>query len=179
MMRLVFLSLLTAVAFLLEPIVSSEVASATIRPDVLLIPLVVAVVAWPGRSAVVWGGFIGLVCDCLTGPSLGPQMAAFSLVAAIVSLAAPRPKSMVGIFLLSFGCTAAAETVLLAIRLALDGRPLVAVPAAAQVAGTSLTTALLISGMWLVARRLTRPLARRRVDAAERIVSIGWQRSAD
>ncbi len=57
MMRLVFLSLLTAVAFLLEPIVSSEVASATIRPDVLLIPLVVAVVAWPGSVGCGLGRF--------------------------------------------------------------------------------------------------------------------------
>lgn len=178
MMKVIVLSLLTALAFLLEPIVGSQIASATIRPDVLLVPLIVAVVVCPGPSAVLWGGLIGLICDCLTGPSLGPQMAAFALIAAIGSLASPRSKSVVEIFLLSFGCTAVAETVSLAIRRALDGRPLVAAPVAVQVVGTSLMTALLIGGVWLVARRLTGPLARRRPEA-ERIVSIGWQRSAD
>jgi rod shape-determining protein MreD len=178
MTKLVLLSLLTALAFLVEPILGSEIASETIRPDVLLIPFIVAIVAYPGPWAVVCGGLIGLLCDCLTGHNLGPQMAAFSLMAVIGSLVAPRPRSAIGVFLFSFGCAAGAETVLLAIRLALDGRPLVAFPAAVQVAGTSLTTAILISGVCLVARRLTGPFERRRSDVG-RIVSIGWQRSAD
>jgi len=178
MKKLVLLSLLTALAFLVEPILGSEIASETIRPDVLLIPLIVAVVTCPGPWAVVCGGLIGLVCDCLTGHSLGPQLAAFSLMAAMGSLLAPRPRSASGVFLFSFVCAAAAETVLLALRLALDGRPLIAVPAVVQVVGRSLLTAFLISGVWLVARRLTGPFERRRSDV-ERIVSIGWQRSAD
>jgi rod shape-determining protein MreD len=178
MIRLVLLALLTALAFLLEPIVGSEIGSSTFRPDILLIPFLVAILAWPGPSAVVWGGVIGLVCDCLTGPHLGPQMAAFALLAAIGSLVPARPLSTMGLFVFSFGYAVAAEIVSSTIHLTLDGRPFVATAAAAQAAGTALSTALLISSVWLLARRMARPLVRRRPDD-ERIVSIGWQRSAD
>jgi rod shape-determining protein MreD len=178
MIRLVLLALLTALAFLLEPIVGSEIASSTFRPNILLIPFLVAILACPGPSAVVWGGVIGLVCDCLTGPCLGPQMAAFALLAALGSLVPAPPLSTMGLFFLSFGYAVAAEIVSSAIRLTLVGRPFVPTAAAVQATGTALTTALLISSVWLVARRLTRPLVRRRSDG-ERTVSIGWQRSAD
>jgi rod shape-determining protein MreD len=177
MMRGIFLLLLTAAAVAIEPIVSAEVVHAAIRPDVLLIPLLVAVVAWPGSTTVVWGGLIGLVCDCLAGSSMGPRMAIFSLIAAIGSLAAPRLRSVTGVFLLTFACAAAAETASLVIRFAFEGRPLVAA-AAVEIAGPALAAALMISGAWLVARRLSRPFARSRVES-ERSVSIGWQRSAD
>jgi rod shape-determining protein MreD len=178
MIRQVLLALLTAFAFLLEPIVGSELAGSTFRPDILLIPFLVAILAWPGPSAVVWGGVIGLVCDCLTGPYLGPQMAAFALLAAIGSQVPARPLSTTGILFFSFGYAIAAEFASSTIRLTLDGRPFAANAVAAQAVGTALTTALLISSVWLVARRLTRPLVRRRPDG-ERIISIGWQRSAD
>jgi len=178
MIKLVLLASLTALAFLLEPIVGSEFAGSTFRPDILLIPFLVAILAWPGPSAVVWGGVIGLICDCLTGPHLGPQMAAFAFLAAIGSLVPARPLSTMGLLCFSFGYTIAAEFVSSAIRLTLDGRPFVANVVAAQALAPAVTTALLISSVWLVARRLTRPLVRRRVEG-ERIVSIGWQRSAD
>jgi rod shape-determining protein MreD len=177
MIKLVLLALLTALAFLLEPIVGSEIGSSTFRPDIPLIPVLVAILAWPGPSAVVWGGVIGLVCDCLTGPYLGPQMAAFALLAAIGSLVPARPLSTTGLLFFSLGYAIAAEFVSSTIRLTLDGRPFVANAVAAQALATALTTALLISSVWLVVRRLTRPLARR--PDGERIVSIGWQRSAD
>jgi rod shape-determining protein MreD len=178
MIRLVLLALLTALAFLLEPIVGSQIGSSPFRPDILLIPFLVALLACPGPSAVVCGGIIGLVCDCLTGPCLGPQMAAFALLAAVGSLVPARPLSTLGLLCFSLSCTIAAEFGSSAIRLTLDGRPFVANLVAAQALAPAVSTAILISSVWLVTRRLTRPLVRRRVEG-EQILSIGWQRSAD
>jgi len=178
MIRLILLLLLTALALMSEPIVNSEISSPTIRPDVLLIPLIVATVSSPGPVAVLCGGLIGLICDCLTGSCLGPQMGAFALIAAIGGSISPRSKSIAGVFLLSTGCMVAARIVSLAIRSAFDGTSVAAAPALAQVGGTSLTTAILIVGVWFAARRTNRSFARRSHEAA-RIVSIGWQRSTD
>ncbi len=122
-MKFVFVSLLAVLAFMLEPVVGPLLGGATYRPDILLLPVVAAVIACPGSPAVVLGAIVGLVCDCLAGATVGPQMAAFSLTAAAASLL-PRPKSVVGIFALSFACAAGLETAIAAIRLAQTGRPL-------------------------------------------------------
>jgi rod shape-determining protein MreD len=178
MIRLILLLLLTALAILSEPIVNSEVSNPTIRPDVLMIPIMVAVVACPGPIAVFWGSLMGLVCDCLTGPWLGPQMGAFALIAAIGSSISSRSKSIVGVFVLSCGCAFAARIFSLAIRSTSDVTSVFTAPALAQVVGASLTTAILIVGVCFAARRITRPFARRGSEES-RIVSIGWQRSTD
>jgi rod shape-determining protein MreD len=176
-MRFVFISLLAVLAFLLEPVVSSLLGGATLRPDILLLPVVAAVIACPGSWAVILGGLIGLVCDCLAGATVGPQMAAFSLIASVASLMT-RPRSVVGVFVLSFVCAAGLETAIAAIRLAQNGRPVFELPPAIEIAGPALMTAIVIGGVWLAAWQLTRPFARRRLDGGRRI-AIGWQRSAD
>jgi rod shape-determining protein MreD len=178
MLRLIFLLLLTALAILIEPIVNSEISSPTIRPDVLLIPLIVAVITCPGPVAVIWGGVIGLVCDCLTGPCVGPQLGAFGLIAAIGSSSLRRSKSLAGVFTVATGCAVAARIISLATRLADEESFAGAAPALAQIVGTSLTTASLIVGVWFAARQTIRPFARRNAEGA-RIVSIGWQRTTD
>ena len=71
-------SLLTILAVLCEPLVSVQIGNPALRPDMLLVPVVAAVVAAPGPIAVLSGGLIGLICDCLTGPQPGPQTAALA-----------------------------------------------------------------------------------------------------
>jgi rod shape-determining protein MreD len=176
-MKFVFVSLLAVLAFMLEPVVGSLLGRATFRSDIPLLPVVAAVIACPGSPAVVLAAIVGLVCDCLVGATVGPQMAAFSLIAAVASLTA-RPKSAVGIFVLSFVCAAGLETAIGAIRLAQNGRPLSELPPAGEIAAPALMTAIVIGGVWLAAWQLARPFSRRRLEGG-RLVSIGWQRTAD
>lgn len=178
MIRLVLFALLTALAFLLDPIVASELGGATFRPNVLLIPLLVAIFAWPGSVAVVCGACIGLICDCLAGHALGPQAAAFAILAAIGSLVPPRPLSTSGLLFSLLIEAFAAELVASSIRLTFEGRPFIADAIAPQAAATALSTALLLSAVWFLARSLAKPFVRR-PRAAGRAVSIGWQRTAD
>jgi rod shape-determining protein MreD len=176
-MKFVFISLLAVLAIMLEPVVGPLLGGATFRPDILLLPVVAAVIACPRSPAVVLGAIVGLVCDCLAGTTVGPQMAAFALIAAVASLV-PRPKSVVGIFVLSFVCAAGLGTAIAVIRLAQNGRPLSELPPTVEIAAPALMTAIVIGGVWLAAWQLTRPFSRRRLDGG-RLVSIGWQRTAD
>jgi cell shape-determining protein MreD len=176
-MKFVLVSTLTLLFFMLEPVIGPLLGGATTRAEVLCFPVVAAVIACPGSSAVVLGAFVGLVCDCLAGAAVGPQMAAFALIAAVASLTS-RPKSVVGIFVLSFACAAGLEAAIVAIRSAQSGFPLSRLPSAVEMAVPALVTAIVMSGLWLAARQLTRPFARRPLDGG-RFVSIGWQRTAD
>jgi rod shape-determining protein MreD len=176
-MKFALVVMLTVLVFLLEPVIGPLFGGATLRAEVLCFPVVAAVIACPGSPAVVLAGLVGLVCDCLAGTAVGPQMAAFALIAAVASLLA-RPKSMVGIFVLSFACAAGLETTIAVIRSAQSGFPLSSLPPAVDMAVPAVMTALVMSGLWLAVRQLTRPFARRPVDGG-RFVSIGWQRTAD
>ena len=179
MKRLGWLSLLTILALSCEPIVSAEIATPTLRPDVVLIPIVAAVVATPGSAAVFCAAVIGLISDCLTGQHLGPQMAAFAIVAAVGSLMSLRPKSIVDVFLLSFGCVFAARTVAMAARLTLDHEPLNATTAGMQIAGTSFVTALLLIAVLLLVRWAARPFVRHSWVAQTNLAKLGWSRVSD
>jgi rod shape-determining protein MreD len=176
-MKFALVLMLTALVFLLEPVVGPLFGGATVRADVLCFPVVAAVIACPGSSAVVLAGLVGLVCDCLAGATVGPQMAAFALVAAVAGLTA-RPKSVVGIFVLSFVCAAGLETAIAGIRSAQSGFPLSSLPPGVEMAVPAVVTAIVLSGLWLAVRQLTRPFARSTLDGG-RFVSIGWQRTAD
>lgn len=176
-MKFVFVVMLTVLTILLEPVIGSLFGGATLRADILALPVVAAVIACPGSPAVALAGLVGLVCDCLAGPRMGPQMAAFALIAAVASLAG-RPRSVVAVFVRSFACAAGLETAIAAIRLAGNGRPVPELPPAVEIAGPALIAAIVIGGVWLFAWHLTRLFSRRRLDGG-RLVSIGWQRSAD
>jgi len=176
-MKFALVVMLTVVVFLLEPILGPLLGGASFRAAGLCFPVVATVIACPGSPAVVLAGLVGLVCDCLTGGTLGPQMAAFALIAAVASLTA-RPKSVVGIFVLSFACAAGLETAIAAIRSAQNGFRFPNLPAAVDMAVPAVVTAIVMSSLWLAARQLTRPFARRPL-AGGRFVSIGWQRTAD
>ncbi|HEX4073211.1 MAG TPA: hypothetical protein VHX68_18675 [Planctomycetaceae bacterium] len=176
-MKFALVVMLTVLICLLEPIVGPLLGGATVRAEVLCFPVLAAVLAWPGSPAVVLGALVGLVCDCLAGATVGPQMAAFALVAAVASLTA-RPKSAVGIFVLSFACAAVLETAVAAIRSAESGFLFSHLPKAIEIVVPAVVTSIVMSGLWLAARQLTRPFARRPLDGG-RFVSIGWQRTAD
>jgi len=176
-MKFALVLMLTVLVFLLEPVVGPLFGGATVRADVLCFPVVAAVIACPGSSAVVLGALVGLVCDCLAGATVGPQMGAFALIAAVASLTA-RPKSVVGIFVLSFVCAAGLETAIAGIRSAQSGFPLSSLPPTVEMAVPAVVTAIVLSGLWLAVRQLTRPFARSPLDSG-RFVSIGWQRTAD
>jgi rod shape-determining protein MreD len=171
--------LLTILALLCEPIVSAEIANPALRPDVLLVPVVVAVVATPGPIAVFCGGLIGLVGDCQTGPQLGPQMAAFALIAAVGSLISLRSKSIVDVFLLSFGCVFLGRAAAMAACRSLDSRPLGAAAVAGQIAGTAFVTAVSLIGVLLLVRWAARPFVRHSWVGTTRIATLGWSRVAD
>jgi rod shape-determining protein MreD len=177
--KLGWLSLLTVIALACEPIVSAEIGNPTFRPDVVLIPLVAAVVATPGSAAVFCAAVIGLICDCLTGPHLGPQMAAFALLAAIGSLISLRPKSIVDVFLLSFGCVFAARTAAMAARLTFDNEPVSPTTAGAHVACASFVTAVLLIAVLLLIRWAARPFVRNSWVAQTNLATLGWSRTAD
>jgi rod shape-determining protein MreD len=179
MLKLGSLSLLTVFAVACEPILSAEIGNPMFRPDLVLIPIVAVVVTSPGPAAVFCAALIGLLCDCLTGPHLGPQMAAFGLVAAIGSLISLRPKSIVDVFLLSFACIFSARTAAMAARLTYDNEPLAATTAAAHIAGSSFVTALLlIAVLWLV-RRAARPFVRHSWVAQTNLATLGWSHGLD
>jgi rod shape-determining protein MreD len=167
-MRFLFLCLLTAFAVLVEPILSSEVGNPTARPDVLLLPAIVALLVRPGWLAVVWGGLIGLVCDCLTGPCLGPQLAAFAILAAIGSVLSPRSKSLIAIFSISFGYVLAARTVSSTVHRALEALVPIFEPAGGQLLGSALSTAILVAAIWFAARQLSAPFSRRGLERERR-----------
>lgn len=179
MTKLGLFSLLTILAVLSEPLVNGEIVNPATRPDVLLVPVVVGVVVCPGPIAVVSGALIGLVCDCLTGPQLGPQMAAIALIAAIGSLISLRSKSIVDVFLLSFGCVFLARAAAMAARHALDSQPLAALATAGQIAGTSFVTALSLVAVLLVIRRAARPFVRHSWVGQTKIATLGWSRGSD
>jgi rod shape-determining protein MreD len=179
MIKLGLFSLLTLLAVLCEPLVNGEIANPAIRPDLLLVPVVVAVVASPGPTAVVSGALIGLVCDCLTGPQLGPQMAAIALIAGIGSLISLRSKSIVDVFLLAFGCVFLARSAAMAARHSLDSLPFGSLASAGQIAGTSFVTAVSLVALLLVIRRIARPFARHSWVGQSKIATLGWSRSAD
>jgi rod shape-determining protein MreD len=177
--KLAWLSLLTVLAVACEPIVSAEIGNPTFRPDIVLIPLVAAVVATPGSAAVFCAAVIGLICDCLTGPHLGPQMAAFALVAAIGSLISLRPKSIVDVFLLSFGCVFAVRSAAMAARLALDNEPVSATTAGAHITGASFITAALLIVVLLLIRWAAKPFVRHSWVAQTNLATLGWSRVSD
>jgi rod shape-determining protein MreD len=178
-MKLGLLSLLTVVAVLCEPILGAQIGNPALRPDVVLIPIVAAIVASPGPAAVFAGALIGLICDCLTGPHLGPQMAAFALIAAVGSVISLRPKSIVDVFLLSFACVFLARTAAMAARLSLDGHPFSATATAGHVASTSFVTALSLITILLLVRRVAKPFVRHSWVAKTRFATLGWSRSSD
>jgi rod shape-determining protein MreD len=171
--------LLTTLAVLCEPLVSAAIPNPALRPDVLLVPVVVAVVAAPGPIAVLCGGLVGLICDCLTGPQLGPQMAAFALIAAIGSLVSLRSKSIVDVFLLAFGCVFLGRAAALAAGHALDPQPFAAAGTAAQIGGTACITALSLIVVLLLIRRVARPFVRHSSVGTTRIATLGWSRVPD
>ena len=172
-------SLLTILAVLCEPLVSVQIGNPALRPDMLLVPVVAAVVAAPGPIAVLSGGLIGLICDCLTGPQPGPQTAALALIAAIGSLISLRSKSIVDVFLLSFGCVFLGRAAALAACHALDPHPFGAAAAAGQIAGTSFVTALSLIVVLLLIRRAARPFVRHSWVGTARIATLGWSRVSD
>ena len=176
-MKFALVATLTVLVFMLEPVLGPLLGGASLRAEILCFPVVAAVLACPGPPAVILGALVGLVCDCLAGTTVGPQMAAFALIAAVASLTA-RPKSVVGLFVLSFACAAGLETAIAAIRSAQSGFPLSGLPPAVEMAVPAVVTAIVMSGVWLAVRQLTRPFARRPLDGG-RFVSIGWQRTAD
>src|ERR1700685_3134827 len=103
MFKLFGLILLGALAFVLEPVAASEFAGWGLRPDLPLSVLVAGIIVCPGPAAVIAGGAIGLLCDCLAGSRVGPLMAAFALLAAIGSLTSIRPLSLARVLIFSFG----------------------------------------------------------------------------
>jgi rod shape-determining protein MreD len=179
MMKLGLLSLLTVVAVLCEPILGAAIGNPALRPDVVLIPIVAAIVAAPGPAAVFAAALIGLICDCLTGPYLGPQMAAFGLIAAVGSVLSLRPKSIADVFLLSFACVFLARIAAAAARFSLDGEPFSAPTIAGQIAGTSFVTALLLVTILLLVRRAAKPFVRHSWVAKTRLATLGWSHSLD
>jgi hypothetical protein len=111
-------------------------------------------------------------------------MAAFGLIAAIGSVISLRPKSIVDVFLLSFGCVFLARTAALAARLSLDGQPFSAESfsagaSAGQVASTSFVTALSLITILLLVRRVAKPFVRHSWVAKTRIATLGWSRATD
>jgi rod shape-determining protein MreD len=178
-MKVFAVLLLSVFAFAIEPIVGSQITSDTLRPNVVLIPLVVGFLAWPGPFAVVWAGIVGLVCDCLAGTSVGPQMAAFALVAGVGTLMFPkdRPLSAFEIVLVCFGFLFSAEIASSLIRMSTEGRTVEAVFATRVAARSAATTTVLIGGFWLAGRALAYRLTGWRPMPPD--VSIGWQKSAD
>lgn len=178
-MKVLAVLLLSVFAFAIEPIVGSQISSDTLRPNVVLIPLVVGFLAWPGPVAVVWAGVVGLVCDCLAGTSVGPQMATFALLAAIGTLTLPkdRPLSAFEIVLFCFGFLFSAEIASSLIRMLIDGRTIEAVFATRMAAGSAGATTVLVGGFWMAGRALVRRLTGWRPMPPD--VAIGWQKSAD
>jgi rod shape-determining protein MreD len=178
-MAFIQLLLLTAVAVLLQPIAASELSNPALRPDVLLLPLIVAVLRWPGPLAVVWGGLIGLMVDCLAGQSLGPQMATFALFSAIGTVTVPQRRlSAIEIALFAFGLTFVSETLSSAICILLDGRTLRLSEAAAGAAKSAMMTTLVIGMLWLMGRVLGRRMWLGR-DSRGRRTPAGWQASTE
>jgi cell shape-determining protein MreD len=88
-MRFLRQATLTAAAIALEPAFHGALAGSDWEPNLLLVPFALALLTGPGPSAVLWCAFVGFVADCLSGAALGPQTAAFAIVAAIGSLVIP------------------------------------------------------------------------------------------
>ena len=177
MMKVVFLLLVTALAFGIEPIVGAEIPSETLRPAVLLLPLIVAVLLAPGAFAVVWGGLVGLCFDCLSGPTIGPRMAAFAIVAAAGTLLPLRRKTPARVAAISFCLPRRARSP----RGQSSGRSKgrrSPTPQPCAIAGTSLATALVTGLVCLAAARLARPFQSGQSDL-QHVGTFGWQRGAD
>ena len=173
-MRVLSLGILTVFVLAMDPIFISALPGWSARPNVLLVPLAVAVMRWPGPLAVVWGGLIGLCCDCLSGPVLGPQMALFALLAAVGTFFIPqRPLTSIEILLFSFGFLFIGLAFSSLVKAWFSGPSPGSATGAGAVAGAALTTALLISVFWVAGRRLLRRAGggRRRARGASR----GWQ----
>ena len=150
---------------------------ATLRAEVLCFPVVAAVIACPGVAG------CGSCRSRRTGLRLsggGRRGTADGRFRARrrCSQFDDEPKSAVGIFVLSFVCAAGLETAIAAIRSAQSGFPLSHLPSAVDMAVPAVVTAIVMSGLCLAVRQLTRPFARRPLDGG-RFVSIGWQRTAD
>ncbi len=179
MVRFFALAALTAAACSFQPIVDRELGGGSHRPDLLLVPLLVAVLASPGPWAVFWSGVVGLVGDCLAGPQLGPRMAAFALLAAVLSWTLPRRRLLaweVGFF--GFGLALGAGMASSAIGRILEDRPAVVADLAHDAAGRGLATSFLVGGVWIVFRQAGRFMRRDR-SVTTSTVAIGWQRRAD
>jgi len=178
-MKVFAVLLLGVFAFAIEPIVGSQITNDALRPNVILGPLVVGILAWPGPFAVIWAGIVGLVCDCLAGTSVGPQMAAFALLAAVGTFILPkdRPLSAFEIVLFFFGFLFSAEISSSLIRMSIEGRTVEAVLATRVAAGSAGATTVLFCGFWLAGRAFARRLTGWRPIPPD--VSIGWQKSAE
>ncbi len=86
-----FLALtLSSLAVLAAPIVDQACGDRSFRPDLTMAPLAICVSLCPGAPAVVCGGVLGLMLDCLAGPHLGGRTVCFCLLAAVASLAVGR-----------------------------------------------------------------------------------------
>jgi rod shape-determining protein MreD len=88
-MKLFLPVMFTAAALLVQPIVD-ESFGGSFRPDLRLAALAICVSLCPGAPAVICGGLVGLILDCLTGPHLGARAAAFSVLAGLGSAAVGR-----------------------------------------------------------------------------------------
>ena len=140
-------------------------------------PFVAAVVACPGPDRRPLRGCdrpdLRLSDRAPTGAADRPPSA---LIAAIGSLISLRPKSIVDVFLLSFGCVFLARAAALAAFARARPDPLAATAAAAgQIAGTSFVTALSLIVVLLLIRRAARPFVRHswvgRTDRHARLVA--------
>jgi cell shape-determining protein MreD len=170
-MKIAGLLCLTACMLLVAPIIDREVGQTIIRPNVLLVPMIVGVLYCPGSSAVVTSAAIGLGCDCLADSRLGPRMAAFALLAAFGTFLLPqRPRSLLTVLMFAFALTFAAAASSLAISMSGAGQPFAWRNACAEIAGCAVATTVLVAAprlaawvlWWSAVRRPMRALFGRR-----------------
>jgi cell shape-determining protein MreD len=165
-MKLAALLSLSACMFLVAPVIDREIGQATIRPNVLLVPIIVGVLYCPGPSAVVTSAAIGLGCDCLADSRLGPRMAVLALLAAMGTFLLPeRPRSLMTVLSFAFAVTFAAAAFSLAISMSDSGQPFTWRNAWADVAGCAFATTLLVAAPRLVASVLWWAAVRRPIRA--------------
>src|SRR5580704_4966611 len=156
-MRIFLTLMLSAMAFLLAPLVEHASVEWAIRPNLYLAPLAICLSLCPGAPAVIGCGLVGLFVDCLSGPQLGARAACFSLIAALASLAVGRRDESWSRRTVVWGITLFTTEIFSAIIACSSTGTTFRPGAAAFEAGRSaLATTIFLSGLWLVGEIFSR-----------------------
>jgi rod shape-determining protein MreD len=151
-MKLFLTATLTAAALLAQPIVDQSFRG-SFRPDLRLAPLAICISLCPGAPAVICGGLVGLILDCLAGPHLGARAACFCVLAALGSMVVGRrSESWIGRVAACGLILFAAEMATRIIASSLAGGTLPLATATLDSALSALATTIMLCALWCLLR---------------------------